>query len=115
QVPLAISSLNHGDSFVLDLGSLIYVWMGIESSRMEKIKAVDAARNIRDDERAGKAKIEIIEDTPEGEDAEFLKFLGGKDSGEIGPSTPDETFVRAAAAAVTLYHISDASGSLEMK
>ena len=38
EVALKVSSLNHGDAFVLDLGSLVYVWFGNECGRMERMK-----------------------------------------------------------------------------
>ena len=38
EVPLKITSLNHGDAFVLDLGSMVYVWFGAECGRMERAK-----------------------------------------------------------------------------
>ena len=38
QVAMKVTSLNHGDAFVLDLGSLVFVWFGKECGRMERMK-----------------------------------------------------------------------------
>ena len=46
--------------FLLDLGLTIYVWNGSQAGRLEKIKGLDVARRIRDEERGGKAKIEVM-------------------------------------------------------
>lgn len=51
------SSMNHGDGFILDLGTKLWVWQGEKTGKMEKIKALEAALRIRDEERGGKAKL----------------------------------------------------------
>lgn len=60
QTRLAWSSMNSGDVFILDKGKEIYVWNGKEAGRLEKIKGLDVARRINNEERGAKAKIEII-------------------------------------------------------
>ena len=57
QTKLSWRSLNNGDVFILDLGLTIYVWNGESAGRLEKIKGLDVARRIRDEERGGRAKI----------------------------------------------------------
>ena len=52
--------MNSGDVFILDLGLTIYVWNGKESGRLEKIKGLEVARRIRDEERGGRAKLETV-------------------------------------------------------
>ena len=52
--------MNSGDCFILDLGLTIYVWNGSGAGRLEKMKALDVARRIRDEERGGKAKLEVM-------------------------------------------------------
>ena len=59
-VRLAWESMNSGDVFILDLGLTIYVWNGKEASRLEKIKGLDVARRIKDEERGGRAAIEVM-------------------------------------------------------
>ena len=60
QTRLAWNSMNSGDVFILDLGLTIYVWNGKEAGRLEKIKGLEVANRIRDEERGGRAKLEIM-------------------------------------------------------
>ena len=60
QTKLAWSSMNSGDVFILDLGLTLYVWNGSEAGRLEKIKGLEVANRIRDEERGGRAKLEIM-------------------------------------------------------
>lgn len=60
QTKMAWESINSGDCFILDLGLTIYVWNGSSAGNMEKIKALDVARRIRDEERGGRAKLEVM-------------------------------------------------------
>ena len=48
EVALAWPSLNHGDTFVLDSGSVIFVWSGAESSGGERLAAAHLASKLRD-------------------------------------------------------------------
>ena len=52
--------MNDGDVFILDMGRQIYVWNGLEAGRLEKIKGLDVARRIKDEERGGRAEISVI-------------------------------------------------------
>ena len=38
QVPIAWSSMNDGDAYILDVGGVLFVWCGKHSSRTERIK-----------------------------------------------------------------------------
>ena len=60
QTKLAWRSMNRGDVFILDQGLTIYVWNGCEAGNMEKVKGLDVARRIRDEERGGRAKVEVM-------------------------------------------------------
>ena len=60
QTKLAWQSMNSGDCFILDLGLTLYVWNGSEAGCMEKIKVLDVARRIRDEERGGRAQLEVM-------------------------------------------------------
>jgi len=60
EVPLDVSSMNRGDCFVLDCGKTIYVYMGSSSKKIESLKAIQAANQVRDQDHAGKAKIVIL-------------------------------------------------------
>jgi len=106
--PLAASSLNSGDVFVLDLGLKLIQWNGAEANKKEKAKALDVCLAIKDDERGGKASIDAINQGAE-TDA-FWEALGGK--GPIAPATDDAAAEKAAKGAVSLFKVSDASGSV---
>ena len=60
QCKLSWASMNYGDVFILDMGLTIWVWNGSKAGRMEKVKGLQAATRIRDEERGGRAKLEII-------------------------------------------------------
>ncbi|EAS66832.1 hypothetical protein DDB_G0289327 [Dictyostelium discoideum AX4] len=106
EVPLATSSLNSGDCFLLDAGLTIYQFNGSKSSPQEKNKAAEVARAI-DAERKGLPKVEVFCETDSDIPAEFWKLLGGKGAiaakHETAPTKSEKV----------LYKLSDASGSLK--
>lgn len=59
QVDCVKESLNLGDVFLLDKGLEVVVWMPPESGRLERMKGVNQAKSIRDQERAGRPKITV--------------------------------------------------------
>ena len=71
QSRLAWDSMNSGDVFILDLGLTIWVWNGSQAGRLEKIKGLDVARRIRDEERGGRAALNVIGEC----DQELLALL----------------------------------------
>ena len=46
-VPVAVGSLNSGDVFILDTGSVLYQWNGSGASRQEKANALDVTLAIK--------------------------------------------------------------------
>lgn len=60
QVNLSVSSMNKGDCFILDAGNDIYVYVGAQAKRVEKLKAISAANQIRDQDHNGRARVQII-------------------------------------------------------
>ncbi|EDV22114.1 uncharacterized protein TRIADDRAFT_29447 [Trichoplax adhaerens] len=111
-VEVNVTSLNDGDCFILDDGKKIYCWCGKDSRKAERIKAMEVARSIRDDERGGKAKIYIIDDGVD-HDSKFFEALGGFNRNQVlsAESVDDDI---SSNRDVCLYRISDASGDLEM-
>lgn len=112
-MPIAASSLNKGDCFVLDQISKLYVWCGPEANMFEKKKAGDMATVIRSDERGMKAEIIYPEDASEEIQNEFWELLGGKPA-EINPAIPDDapTASEDERLQYKLWHISDDSGEI---
>lgn len=59
EVPVEIGSLNHGDCFVLDDGVELFQWNGKDSSTGEKSKALSVTSAIKNEERNGKAMVNL--------------------------------------------------------
>ncbi|XP_017848746.1 gelsolin isoform X2 [Drosophila busckii] len=118
QVNLSVSSMNKGDCFILDAGNDIYVYVGAKSKRVEKLKAISAANQIRDQDHNGRARVQIIDEFGTDMDKEhFFEVLGSGAADQVpeeSTSEDDEAFERADAASVTLYKVSDASGKLQV-
>lgn len=122
EVSLHVDSMNRGDVFILDNGSKIWVWCGTKSNRSERRKGMQYARDIRDGERNGKARVLVIEDPgdlhPKEKNDELSMFfseLGS--SGPIkpaGPSDADEKFERDLISKTTLHKVSDTGGQMRV-
>ncbi|XP_033113783.1 advillin-like isoform X1 [Anneissia japonica] len=115
-IPVALewASLNQGDVFILDLGQQIFVWHGTESNRKEKMKGIEVAQSIRDDERGGRAHIEVLNGAQKEINPVALAALGGQ-KGSIASASAggdDEKFSRKLQANTKLYKVTDESGSL---
>ncbi|XP_037922768.1 gelsolin isoform X3 [Hermetia illucens] len=118
QVNLSISSMNRGDCFILDAGNNIYVYVGSSAKRVEKLKAISAANQIRDQDHHGRARVHIIDDfsTPMDKE-EFFTVLGSGSPDQVPAASvaeEDAEFEKKDERGVTLYKISDASGSLKV-
>jgi len=113
QVPLEPSSMNSGDVFILDTKHDIFQWNGKGASKLEKQKAMDLARNIRDSDHNAEcaAKVTIIEQDQD-DDTEFWKAFGKAKPGSIAAATDDAAHEQQKAAEVKLFHLSDASGKM---
>lgn len=82
EVPLDRSSLNCGDVFILDAGSVLYQWSGKESSAQERGRGSQLTRCISS-ERNSRAKVQV-EDQGKESDAFWAALPGGK--GPIAPA-----------------------------
>eukprot|EP00794_Sanderia_malayensis_P017326 gene17326-19059_t len=125
EVPVECESLNRGDVFILDNGTKIWVWCGFESNKMERTRGMQIASEIRDNLRAGRAHIYLVEDDPtmkftkEGKDHPMNKFYMdlGSAAGAIkaaGEGGQDEKVERAQLAKISLYRVSNASGQIKV-
>lgn len=76
QVKVSCSSLNEGDSFVLDTGYKVYTWFGEECSPFEKNKAAEIAHNLAHEADGVVPVVHDVEDS----DEEFWGFLAGSKS-----------------------------------
>uniref|UniRef100_A0A336MY83 CSON002905 protein n=1 Tax=Culicoides sonorensis TaxID=179676 RepID=A0A336MY83_CULSO len=118
QVNLSVSAMNKGDCFILDAGRDIYVWVGKDSKRLEKLKAISAANQIRDQDHAGRANVIIVDEfSPEIDQQHFFEALGSGSFNAVPDASTaedDAEFEQSDARRVTLYKISDAAGSLKI-
>uniref|UniRef100_A0AC34Q4G4 Uncharacterized protein n=1 Tax=Panagrolaimus sp. JU765 TaxID=591449 RepID=A0AC34Q4G4_9BILA len=88
-----------------------------ESGRLERMKGVQQAESIRDQERAGRPKIHVL-DSDWNTNNEFWKHFGGKQNvGWIKAprgAGNDEDYELERKAEVQLFKCSDASGKLDI-
>ncbi|XP_025829940.1 gelsolin, cytoplasmic [Agrilus planipennis] len=117
QVDATIASMNTGDCYILDVGRDVYVYTGKDSKRVERLKAISAANQIRDQDHSGRARVHIIDDaSDEAEVQSFFDALGGGSLSEI----PDESAGESDAESdieeepATLYKVSDSNGPIKI-
>ncbi|XP_063792030.1 gelsolin isoform X2 [Pseudophryne corroboree] len=111
EVDVSWSSFNQGDCFILDLGDEIYQWCGSKANRFEKLKATSVSKDIRDNERHGRAKVYVVEEGMERE--KMIQVLGDKPDLPEGPSDDikaDATNRKLA----KLYKVSNGGGAMSV-
>lgn len=113
QVKLAGTSLNSGDVFILDAGRQLYQWNGTDASGVEKRKAMEVTRSIKDEERGGRASIQIFDAGDD--DAAFWQAMGEPKPSSIAVGIDDAEHEKSRKNEVKLYHLSDASGELVVR
>uniref|UniRef100_A0A8C1WQZ2 Villin-1 n=1 Tax=Cyprinus carpio TaxID=7962 RepID=A0A8C1WQZ2_CYPCA len=92
EVEMSWKSFNQGDVFLLDLGSLIIQWNGPKSNRMERLRGMNLAKDIRDRERGGRVQVTVVEgdDEKSSEDAMKLMIKAMGEKKQIKDAIPDE-------------------------
>jgi len=78
--PLKKSSMNNGDVYIIDKGLHLIQWCGQDASPFERNKAKEICIAI-DEERSGKAEIEVLDDQDVNDMPQSLLALLGPDSG----------------------------------
>uniref|UniRef100_A0A8C9VK43 Villin-1 n=1 Tax=Scleropages formosus TaxID=113540 RepID=A0A8C9VK43_SCLFO len=111
EVEMSWNSFNKGDVFLLDLGNLIIQWNGPQSNRMERLKGMNLAKDIRDRERGGRAKVTVVEGENEGSSEEAMRLMKQVlgERRELKDPIPDEVVDQNSA---FLLSITDADGNL---
>jgi hypothetical protein len=104
QVPVACSSLNEGDGFILDTGDRVFTWFGSKVNPFEKNKTATMAQNMKDSHH-GHAEL-FIDVGDDNED--FWSLLGGK--GDIAPAEE----AAEAEQETLLYVVKDDGGDISM-
>ncbi|VVC37887.1 Hypothetical protein CINCED_3A017595 [Cinara cedri] len=110
QVEPKVTSMNQGDCFILDSGKEIYVYVGPQSKGTERLKAINVANQVRDQDHLGRAKVNIVDasSTPE-EIEKFFKQLGSGSAKQVPAAVDDDQeFEKKETATPVLYKISDA-------
>jgi len=111
EVPVSAKSMNKGDTFVLDAGTKVYVYVGESSNAFEKMKGGQLAHSLVAG-RLGKSKLENLCDD------NFWKVLGGTEA-DVQPALEDrmddEGEKEIDATKIKLFRLSDASGKLTFK
>ncbi|GFX69527.1 gelsolin, cytoplasmic [Trichonephila clavipes] len=118
EMSMEVSSMNKGDCFILDSEPNVFVYVGPQSGRMERIKAIQAANAIRDDLHCGRSEVKIIdENCSSSEIREFFEELGGGSPDDVADATcedDDKAYESTFEAKVALYKIwEDESGELQ--
>ncbi|KAJ8403509.1 hypothetical protein AAFF_G00352810 [Aldrovandia affinis] len=116
EVDMSWSSFNKGDVFLLDLGNLIIQWNGPKSNRMERLKGMILAKDIRDRERGGRAQVTVVEGEDEKSSEEAMKLMKQAlgERRDIKDPIPDQVVDQALKYSIKLFQISDAQGNLVM-
>ncbi|XP_052748093.1 gelsolin-like [Galleria mellonella] len=117
QVDPSISSMNKGDCFILDVDHDVYIYVGPNSRNVEKLKAVSVANQIRDQDHAGRARVETIDQYSSDVDVQkFFTALGSGTKDSVPDATAggdDQSFVTSEEQNVMLTEVSDSSGKLK--
>ncbi|XP_066432124.1 villin-1 isoform X2 [Eleutherodactylus coqui] len=114
EVPFQWSSFNTGDVFLVDLGKLIIQWNGPESNRMERLRGMNLAKDIRDRERGGRAYVYVVEGDNEEASPKLMQILMHVlgERKEIKAPISDDVVDSAATGAIKLYQVTDNNGNL---
>jgi len=119
EVALDWGSMNHGDTFVVDTGSIIFIWKGVSSSGMEKFVAARLACKLRD--RVGEEVVHVQDGDEDEMTADELevwnKFLPlqNKENVKKDESEHDKEVDQTLQKEISLYKCSDFTGELEIK
>ncbi|XP_067287931.1 advillin [Pseudorasbora parva] len=117
EVEMSWNSFDTGSVFLLDLGKTIIQWNGPESNKQERLKGMMLAKDIRDRERGGRAEIGVIEGDAEAKSPllmDFMVSIMGERPSVLPSGMPDEISDQEQMAMLTLYHVSDANGSMKI-
>merc|ERR1719470_387190 len=109
QVPIDISSMNQSDCFILDggKGHPLLVFMPPGARKMEQFRAVQVANQIRDEDHAGHAVVEICDQFTENM-KKFFDALGSGSVEDVPEGTEDDEQVEAEAKReIKLYKVHD--------
>lgn len=115
EVAMSWSSFNHGDCFIVEINNNIYQWLGSSCNQMEKLKSCQMANSIKNDEKAGKGKLYVLDDQGDATEypKELLEHLSGTPA-DVAEATKDDvpTISQSNQGKSTLYRVSSDTGTL---
>lgn len=111
QVQASYDSLNHGDAFILDTGTVIYTWFGNSCSPFEKNKAAEVAHNLTIQRNGETIKDEDVDDDHE----EFWTALGGKKDYDIKEESDFQGYSDQERIESKMYILSDVDSILHIE
>ena len=118
EVDVALASMNHGDTFVLDTGKIIFIWAGESSSGMEKMMASGLANKLRDN--LGEEIVHVMDgeeqDMVKEELETWNKYLALEDREHVRKESKenDRKISVNLEKEISLYRCSDITGKLEI-
>ncbi|DAA32387.1 villin-1 [Bos indicus] len=117
EVEMSWKSFNRGDVFLLDLGKLIIQWNGPESNHMERLRGMNLAKEIRDQERGGRTYVGVVDGEDEKASPQLMEIMNhvlGQRK-ELKAAVADTVVEPALKAALKLYHVSDSEGKVVVR
>merc|ERR1719318_2283356 len=86
--------MNKSDCFILDGGKdhPILVYMPAEARKMEQFRAVQVANEIRDEDHAGNAEVEVVDQYSDNME-KFFEMLGSGSADEVPEGSDDDESV----------------------
>ncbi|XP_056145146.1 villin-1 [Lampris incognitus] len=115
EVDISWNSFNKGDVFLLDLGNLIIQWNGPKSNRMERLKGINLAKDIRDRERGRRAQVTVVEGDDDKSSEEAMKVMkqhlgDRRDIKDV--IAPDDMVDYKLRTGIKLFQVLDVEGNL---
>lgn len=115
--PISWSHFNTGDCYILQTKLHVFVWIGAESNKMEKLQASKVAMQLRDERP--ETEIVFADESQENdmyhtEVDDFTKYLP-LDQRSVQPAVPDsDTKVESTRSSLKLYRCNDDSGTCKI-
>ncbi|KAL5262308.1 hypothetical protein ACHWQZ_G007886 [Mnemiopsis leidyi] len=118
QTEVSWRSLNEGDVFVLECKDTVWCWVGTDCSRLEKIKGMEFARKIKDEEKGGRATMVLSTPDDERLREKFYDQLDRKNGEKVTVKSAeeggDDELAESTPREITLYRVCDETGALEI-
>jgi hypothetical protein len=115
EVELSCDSLNEGDTFILDNGDDVYLWVGQKSNIDESWKGVAVSEELVGCRKPKCKLIRLEQKKGTDNDDTFWKLLGGHKKIKTAEEAGQDDMTSHATRKHELFQLSDKSGKLEFK